>query len=316
MIRGHTLPPDCVKEDMTDPVIREIQVRNILTKSDLPVCDYSVNPYVGCAHACRYCYASFMKRFTGHTEPWGSFLDVKYWEKIPHPEKYDGKELFIGSVTDPYLPQEEKFCRTRTLLEELQASGVKLSIATKSDLVLRDLDLIKTFKDARVSWSVNTLDEDFRKDMDNAASIERRLDAMKIFHDAGVRTTCFISPIFPGITDVKAIIERVKGQCNLIWLENLNLRGSFKGSILDYIREKHPELTGLYEEIYIKGELGYWQSLDREVKAYAAENGLDYVTNDDSMKRPFEAPPVIVNFFYHEKIRKSAGKEKVTAQSE
>ena len=310
------MPPDFVKADMADPVIREIKVRNILTKSDLPVCDYSVNPYVGCTHACRYCYASFMKRFTGHTEPWGAFLDVKYWGKIPHPEKYDGKELFIGSVTDPYLPQEEKFCRTRALLEELQASGVRLSIATKSDLVLRDLDLIKTFKDARVSWSVNTLDEDFRKDMDNAASIERRLDAMKIFHDAGVRTTCFISPIFPGITDVKAIIERVKGQCNLIWLENLNLRGSFKGAILDYIREKQPELTGLYEEIYIKGELGYWQSLDREVKAYAAENRLDYVTNDDSMKRPFEAPPVIVNFFYHEKIRKSAGKKKVTAQSE
>lgn len=301
---------------MADPVIREIKVRNILTKSDLPVCDYSVNPYVGCTHACRYCYASFMKRFTGHAEPWGSFLDVKYWEKIPHPEKYDGKELFIGSVTDPYLPQEEKFCRTRALLEELQASGVRLSIATKSDLVLRDLDLIKTFSDARVSWSVNTLDEDFRKDMDNAASIERRLEVMKVFHDAGVRTTCFISPIFPCITDVKAIIERVKGQCNLIWLENLNLRGSFKGAILDYIREKHPELTGLYEEIYCKGELGYWQSLDRTVKAYAAENGLDYVTNDDSMKRPFESPPVIVNFFYHEKIRKSAGKKEVASQSE
>ena len=301
---------------MTDPLIREIQVRNILTKSDLPVCDYSVNPYVGCTHACRYCYASFMKRFTGHTEPWGSFLDVKYWGRIPHPEKYVGKELFIGSVTDPYLPQEEIFCRTRALLEELQTSGVRLSIATKSDLILRDLDIIRTFKDVRVSWSVNTLDEDFRKDMDNAASIERRLDAMKAFHDAGVRTTCFISPIFPGITDVKSIIERVKGQCNLIWLENLNLRGSFKAVILDYIKEKHPELTGLYEGIYGKGELAYWQSLDGEVKAYAAERGLDYVTNDDSMKRPFEAPPVIVNFFYHEKIRKSAGKKKVTAQSE
>lgn len=301
---------------MADPVIREIKVRNILTKSDLPVCDYSVNPYVGCTHACRYCYASFMKRFTGHAEPWGSFLDVKYWGKIPHPEKYDGKKLFIGSVTDPYLPQEERFCRTRALLEDLQGSGARLSIATKSDLILRDLDILKTFRDARVSWSVNTLDEDFRKDMDNSASIERRLEAMKVFHDAGVRTTCFISPIFPGITDVKSIIERVKGQCNLIWLENLNLRGSFKGAILDYIREKHPELTGLYEEIYSKGELGYWQSLDIAVKAYAAENGLDYVTNDDSMKRPFEAPPVIVNFFYHEKIRKSAGKKKVTAEFE
>ena len=61
-----------------------------------------------------------------------------------------------------------------------------------------------------------------------------RLAAMKAFHDAGVRTTCFVSPIFPGITDVEAIIERAKGQCNLIWLENLNLRGSYKAVILDY----------------------------------------------------------------------------------
>ena len=61
--------------------------------------------------------------------------------------------------------------------------------------------------------------------MDNAVSIERRLAAMEAFYRAGIRTTCFISPIFPGITDVKAIIQRAKGQCHLIWLENLNLRG-------------------------------------------------------------------------------------------
>lgn len=65
--------------------------------------DDSVNPYVGCTHACRYCYASFMKRFTGHPEPWGTFLDVKRWPEIRRPERYAGKELFIGSVTDPYL---------------------------------------------------------------------------------------------------------------------------------------------------------------------------------------------------------------------
>lgn len=113
-------------------------------------------------------------------------------------------------MTDPYNPQEEIYGRTRALLTELQGSGVKLSIATKSDLILRDLDIIKTFPNARVSWSVNTLDETFKADMDKAVSIERRLAAMKAFHDAGVRTTCFISPIFPGITDVKAIIERAE----------------------------------------------------------------------------------------------------------
>ena len=155
---------------MSEPIIKQIQVSNILSRSNLPVCEYSVNPYVGCTHGCKYCYASFMKRFTGHMEEWGTFLDVKNWPEIKNPERYAGKELFIGSVTDPYLPQEETYRRTRALLTQLQGSGAKISIATKSDLVLRDLDLIKTFPDARVSWSVNTLDESFRQDMDGAPS--------------------------------------------------------------------------------------------------------------------------------------------------
>lgn len=290
------------------PLIRETAVKSVITKSNLPVCEYSVNPYVGCTHGCRYCYASFMKRFTGHQEPWGNFLDVKMWPEIRNPEKYAGRELFISSVTDPYLPQEEQYGRTHALLEQLKGSGARISISTKSDLILRDLELIRTFPQARVSWSINTLDESFREDMGNAVSIERRLAAMEIFHRAGIRTTCFVSPIFPGITDVKAIIRRVKGQCNLIWLENLNLRGSYKAEIMDYIREKHRELLPLYLEIYRQGDRTYWETLDAELKAHAAEIGLDYVTNDDSMKRSFDAPPVIVNYFYHEKIKKSAKK--------
>lgn len=78
--------------------------------------------------------------------------------------------------------------------------------------------------------------------------------------------------------------------------------------ILEYIREKHPELLPIYQEIYQKGNPEYWELLDIELRAYAAEAGLDYVVNDDSMMRPFEAPPVIVNYFYHEKIKKSAKK--------
>ena len=290
-------------------IIKEIEVKNVITKSNLPVCAYSVNPYVGCTHACKYCYASFMKRFTNHPEPWGEFLDVKHWEKIKDPKKYAGKELFIGSLTDPYNPQEEIYGRTRALLTELQGSGARLSIATKSDLILRDLDLIKTFPEARVSWSVNTLDEAFKDDMDKAVSVKRRFAAMKAFYRAGVRTTCFISPIFPGITDVKAIIEQAKEHCNLIWLENLNLRGGYKAVILEYIKEKYPALLSLYQDIYDRSDRSYWVALDTELKEYAAGIGLDYVTNDDRMSRPFEAPPVIVNYFYHEEVRKSARRE-------
>lgn len=287
-------------------MIKEINAKNVITKTDIPICDYAVNPYVGCTHGCKYCYASFMKRFTNHPEPWGEFLDVKYWLEIRKPEKYAGKELFFGTVTDPYNPQEEQYRRTRSLLEQLQGSGVKMTIQTKSDLVLRDIDLLKTFSDIRVGFSINTLDEAFRADMDKAVSIERRLAAMKALHEAGIRTTCFISPIFPALTDVPAIIDRVKGQCQLVWLENLNLRGSYKTVILDYIKEKYPGLFPLYREIYQNGNRSYWEVLDSELKAYAAQMNLDYVTNDDSMRRPFEAPPVVVNYFYHEQIRKSA----------
>ena len=282
--------------------IKRIIVKSVLTKSNLPVADFSANPYVGCEHACKYCYASFMKRFTNHNEDWGYFVDVKEWPEIKNPEKYSGKEIFIGSVTDPYQPLEEKYSRTRKLLEELQGVNVKISIATKSDLILRDLDLIKNFPEARVSFSINTLDEDFRSQMDEAVSIERRLNTMKIFHDNKIRTTCFISPIFPGITDVKAIIERSKDDCNLIWLENLNLRGDYKERILKYIHENHSELDDIYRAIYRRKDLSYWIDLSEEIKEFAKTLGLKYVRNNDSIKNPFDAPPIIVNYFFHEEI--------------
>ena len=145
------------RKNMEKEIIREIDVQNVMTKSSLPVGGFSVNPYVGCPHACKYCYASFMKRFTGHTEPWGTFLDVKHWKPIDNPHKYDGQRIVIGSVTDGYHPYEEDFCRTRKLLEELKGTNAEIMICTKSDLVLRDIDLLKGFQKVTVSWSVNTL---------------------------------------------------------------------------------------------------------------------------------------------------------------
>ena len=235
--------------------INSIAASSILTRSNLPVSDYSANPYVGCEHACKYCYASFMKRFTNHPENWGEFVDVKTWPALKA-SKYHDKEIFLSSVTDPY----------------------------------------------------NTLDENFRSSMDKAVSIERRFNAMKIFHDSGIRTTCFISPIFPGITDVEAIITRAKNICNLVWLENLNLRGNYKPVILNWIHENRPELDSLYHEIYTQKDFTYWQELDARIKIFAENNGLDYVRNDDSFKRAFNEPPIIVNYFYHDELVKSKKK--------
>lgn len=286
-------------------LIRDVETKNIMTRSSLPVGGYSVNPYVGCTHGCKYCYASFMKRFTGHTEPWGTFLDVKHWPEIKNSRKYRGQRVVIGSVTDGYLPQEEQFRNTRKLLEQLRGSGAEILICTKSDLVVRDLDLLKQLGKVTVSWSINTLDEAFHQDMDKAVSIERRLAAMKAVYEAGIRTVCFISPVFPGITDFTAIFHRVKDQCDLVWLENLNLRGGFKQDILDYIQEKHPDLVPLYRAIYQKGDRSYFQQLEKQASQLAAENDCPFVDNELPYGRAVPGHPVIVDYFYHEEIRGS-----------
>ena len=297
-------------------LIRDVDTKNIMTKSSLPVGGHSVNPYVGCTHGCKYCYASFMKRFTGHTEPWGTFLDVKHWPEIRDPRKYRGQRVVIGSVTDGYLPQEARFGNTRRLLEQLKDSGAEILICTKSDLVVRDIDLLREMGKVTVSWSINTLDEGFRADMDRAVSIERRLSAMKQVYDAGIRTVCFISPVFPGITDFEAIFHRVKDQCDLVWLENLNLRGGFKGEILDYIGEKYPHLTDLYHAIYSKGDRSYFRALEQRAEQLAGENGCPFVDNELPYGRAEPGHPVIVDYFYHEEIRGSENTGKRTGRKQ
>ena len=114
---------------------------------------------------------------------------------------------------------------------------------------------------------------------------------------------CFISPVFPGITDFKKIFELVKNQCDLIWLENLNLRGGFKGKIMDYIKEKHPDLYPLYEEIYNKKDRSYFERLEKEAEMMAKENDCPFVDNETPYGRAKQGHPVIVNYFYHEEVR-------------
>lgn len=262
-----------------------IQVRDYLTKSNLPASDYVINPYIGCPHACKYCYACFMKRFTGHTEEWGTFIDVKLCDRPVNLKKIYKKSVFLSSVTDCYNCFEEKYKITRKILEQLAGAECSIGISTKSKLILRDIDLLKKCRDLKVSVSVNTLDEDFRSDMDNASSISERLDALQELHEQGIYTVLFLSPIFPYITDYKAIIERSRTYVSEYWFENLNLRGSYKHKILDYIKMKYPHLYGEYQKIYEKGNLAYWAALSTEIEAYCGENQIKHI-----------------NYFYHEEL--------------
>jgi DNA repair photolyase len=262
-----------------------IHVKDYVSKSNLPVCDYVINPYVGCPHGCKYCYATFMKRFSGHREEWGKFIDIKQCDQPLRARRLSGKKVLMSSVTDAYNPFEKKYQVTRQILTQLQPLDCSLGITTKSRLVLRDLDLLKQCRAVEVSISINTLDEGFKNDMDSASSIRARLQTLKTLHEQGIRAILFISPIFPGITDVPAIIEASRAYIDEYWLENLNLRGDYQPKILAYIAQKYPHLVGLYDEIYRRKNTDYWWHLSNELEDYCTRSGVKYV-----------------NYFYHEKL--------------
>lgn len=270
-----------------DIIEQTINTRDYLTKSNLPASDYVINPYVGCTHACKYCYARFMKRFTGHKEEWGKFIDIKQCEKPINLKRLKGKSVFMSSVTDCYNSYEEKYGITRKILEQLVNADCQLTISTKSTLILRDIELLKRMSNLKVAFSINTLDDNFRADMDKGGSIKDRLHAIEKLHNVGIHTVLFMSPIFPYITEWKDIIDGTKENVCEYWFENLNLRGAYKSSILSYINTHYPDLKEKYEAIYLNKDSAYWNTLADLLNSYCDELGLNYV-----------------NYFYHEKLVK------------
>ena len=112
----------------------------------------------------------------------GVLLTLKRCDKPISKKKLQGKSVFLSSVTDCYNPFEEKYRNTRKILEQLISIDCELNISTKSNLVLRDIDLLKQCKNLKVSISVNTLDEKFKNDMDNASSIQERLETLETLY--------------------------------------------------------------------------------------------------------------------------------------
>ena len=205
--------------------IREVKVKSILTKTGIPGIDYCINPYVGCSHGCRYCYATFMKRFTAHTEAWGSFVDVRINapEVLQKQIKGGNKSgnIIISSVTDAYQPVEGKYKLTRQCLEVLLPYQFSISILTKSPLVLRDIDLFKKFGDIEVGVTITTDDEKVRKIFEpHAPPIGARINAIKTLHDNGIKTYAFIGPVLPMNPD--AIIEKLRPHVDSVIISRMN----------------------------------------------------------------------------------------------
>lgn len=258
--------------------IKEVNVKSIITKSKLPEVDLVINPYIGCQHSCIYCYADFMKKFTGHkNEEWGTFIDVKINASETINQKKDYKDLLIliGSVTDPYQPIESKYEITKKCLEKLLGSQPNLEILTKSSLILRDIGLLKKFKNLRVGISLSVLDESLSKILEPyATSPKKRIETLRKLHEAGIETYLFISPIFPEISKISSLLDLTKDYVGEVMFENLNIRSNNKSRILKFIETNKPHLKDLYEGISRNKE--YWDRVEKRIVQECKSKGIKY----------------------------------------
>jgi len=232
--------------------IREIFSKTILTKTAISSFDYCINPYVGCGHGCRYCYASFMKRFTGHLEPWGEFIDVKV--NAPYLLRRQLKRakkgvVALSTVTDPYQPVEKTYQLTRGCLEALLDNQFSVNILTRSPLCLRDIDLFKKFERIEVGFSITTHDEEIKKIFEpHSPSIHSRIEALRTLHREKIGTYAFIGPMLP--LDPMQLVTMLDGTVDEVLIDRMNYPNKVKAiyrktNLERYLEEDYFHLFGM-----------------------------------------------------------------------
>jgi DNA repair photolyase len=280
----HAAPSGLARPDEEPLIVKETQCKSILTKSGIEAVDYAINPYVGCEHGCVYCYATFMKRFTGHKEEWGTFVDVKInaAEVLARQlERAKPGNITFGTVTDAYQPLEKKCGITRACLEALVGYDLPISILTKSALVLRDLDLIKRLKDVEVAFTITTLDDEVRKRFEPRSSpIPARLEALRTLAEAGIRTWAFCGPLLPFLSDSEAGIDALFGELkrvgvDYVLVDSLNLRGAAWGRVRKALEAHYPDLVESYRAL-LTDRKPYHESLMERTRRIAARHGLSW----------------------------------------
>ncbi len=196
--------------------IKEIKCKSAIGKCGFLGGGFAINPYVGCGHACVYCYARFIKRFTGHKEKWGTFIDARMniaevLERQLKSGRYKKEKIYIGTVTDPYQPIESKYRLTRKILEVLVNYKNPVSILTKSSMVLRDIDLLKKLNKVDVNFTITTLDEKWARYTEPySSSIKQRLEAMEKLTDEGITVFAMMGPYWPIFRDAESLFEELK----------------------------------------------------------------------------------------------------------
>ncbi len=263
-------------------------------KSSLCTCPpkYSLNPYTGCGHRCLYCYAtSFIKNFY-RPRPKKDFLKIVERELK---KLLENSLISLSNSSDPYQPLESTYKYTRNFLEFLAEKNYRILIITKSDLILRDLDLLKNLRCAvSITITSKTLTSKLEP---GAPSYERRINAIKSLYKSNIPVSVRLDPVIPGLNEkeILEILDEVAPFVKHITASTYKA----KPDSLKRLNDAFPEKRVFWEELYLKGgkKLGNAIYLKDEIRyelinplyKKAKEYGISFATCREALK-VFESP--------------------------
>ena len=237
--------------------------RLVLNPCTLENRNYQVDPYIGCEHYCYYCYAlnqaetDWSKEVLIHKDI-TSQLESEL-AGIPL------QTIYMGWQTDPYQPCEAEYRQTRQVLELLLGKGFSASILTKSDLILRDTDLLQKMNEASVSFSVAFNDNRTRRLFEaNTVDNEKRIEALRQLKEAGVRTGALLCPVIPYITDAIQLIDMLAPCTDVIWIYGLSINDRSDQNWLNMqkiLSREFPDFLEQIEQAIFSKEHIYWAQL-------------------------------------------------------
>jgi DNA repair photolyase len=264
----------CGTVNSTQPRITEKRCKTALSKSGLSY-DYTVNPYTGCLHGCLYCYANFMRRFSGHLQdPWGSFVDVKVnlldvlAKELP---RRSGGSVWLSSVCDPYQQVEAKYKLTRGAIQLISRyPKFSISILTKNSLVLRDVDLLTRIRDrVDVGFTITTFSNEAQQIFEpHSSPVKDRIEAARRLNDAGLQTWAFIAPMLPYVTEIEledGLRRLSEGGVKRLMSDRYNARGSIVNQTLRAYESWNPACDLKHIRQLLWGGDEYYRELDVKI---------------------------------------------------
>jgi DNA repair photolyase len=277
----HLKPPAPPERTEHGIVVREVQCRNLLNRCGID--DYSFNCYVGCGHACGYCYARFMQRFHPHAEEWGRFVDVRVNAVAAltrQLRRLEPGSVFTCSACDGWQPIEAHYRLTRECCRLLLAAGFELNVLTKSQLVLRDLDIL-TGPRVQIGVTITTPDEKWAAVWEpGASSVADRIEVLRQAKAAGLRTVVMFGPLLPGISDSDEALGRLfavaaDAGVDRIWTDVLNPRPRVWPAVQQVVRKYCPDLYEHYQKVLFDAAFrrGYESQLNAGIRKAAKAAG-------------------------------------------